>query len=253
MLIMAEKYLILDFDGTITTIKKGKIMRIKNSIINYLTKDLGISYRRVKECYELIKSLNYVNDKYTNESELSLIWALIDILENENYKIDKSRIKNIITQSLYTGSREIYSRRDVEFLNKHANRIIIVSNSPKDLIENILKKNGVENMPTKIIDNAKKDFIDDSFDKVPKYLNKYFKILLRRPCYFQILEDLRNSYEIRLVVGDMFSMDLALPLYLGMQIVLRKRFYTPYWAKELTKKYNGKVISNIYQLETIPS
>ncbi len=49
------------------------------------------------------------------------------------------------------------------------------------------------------------------------------------------------------VVGDVLSLDLALPYFLGMEIVLMENPYTPEWSRDFVRQ-KGRVISELSQL-----
>lgn len=81
---------------------------------------------------------------------------------------------------------------------------------------------------------AKKYVIDDTFDAVPAHLTLPGldrPVLLRRRLYHDRLAGLVNGcgvgFESLIVVGDIFELDLALPLALGAQVVLVTNGFTP--------------------------
>ncbi|MCI0449557.1 MAG: hypothetical protein L0Y79_07205 [Chlorobi bacterium] len=111
--------------------------------------------------------------------------------------------------------------------------------------------------------NAKKFVIDNSYTKLPEFMeitDKY-KVNLRRGSYHKILLDEKPDY----VLGDAFSPDLALPLYLRMKdrsfrhmkVIQKLQPHTPKWVKDYLNKEEFRgityTIKNINELPQIIS
>lgn len=139
--------------------------------------------------------------------------------------------------------------------------IVIVSNSGTERIRNILQASEVracldskDSMLT-IRGNARKFVLGNSDDAIT---HNGYQVSVDRPSYRSIL--LEEAPD--LVLGDVFSLDLALPLALSTRgelknpgIYLRKRDYTPDWSidfmGELTQGAKGGILENFDELLAI--
>jgi len=135
-------------------------------------------------------------------------------------------------------------------LNKAGVEIIVVSNSKTEKIEHLFLKAGqkMTNEHSIIrgrlhaIGDAKKFVIDNSFTEIPESMpiSGRFKVNLRRKNYFKILLKEKPDY----VIGDVFSLDLALPLYLRLnderfsklKVIQKVQKHTPGWVKDFLAK-----------------
>lgn len=80
-------------------------------------------------------------------------------------------------------------------------------------------------------------------------------ILLRRRLYFETLNRLRREADVKwpdiTVVGDIFELDLALPLHRGARVVLMANEHTPdYEVRYLKEHPNASVVRSIPELRT---
>ena len=79
-------------------------------------------------------------------------------------------------------------------------------------------------------------------------------VLVRRPHYRALLERLRADapWDQVTVIGDIFELDLALPLVLGAHVVLVTNSYTPPWEKSFVAGHpRGHVIDDLREIEAI--
>lgn len=145
----------------------------------------------------------------------------------------------------------------VKELNGMGVEIVVVSNSKTEKIEHLFRKAGhtVTNERTikrgrlHAIGDAKKFVINDKFSVLPQYINisGRFNVSLRRENYFNVLLKEKPNY----VIGDVFSLDLALPLYLrlnddrfnGLKIIQKVHKHTPSWVKDYISKDEFKDIA----------
>jgi hypothetical protein len=146
--------------------------------------------------------------------------------------------------------------RIVKQLNQKGVEIIVVSNSRAEKIQHLFTKAGHTATNEKSIvrgklhsrGNAKKFVIDNSHTSLPEFLETTgrYKINLRRGDYHKILTEEKPDY----VMGDVFSLDLALPLYLrlhdkqfaNLKIIQKVQKHTPKWVKDFLSKdkFKGK-------------
>jgi len=142
----------------------------------------------------------------------------------------------------------------VQKINSSGTEIIIVSNSKTKKIEHVFEKAGIKASPehgsvVRVRGDAMKFVLDNSFNEVPEYLNinDKFSVPLRRKSYYEILKEEKPD----IVIGDVFSLDLSLPLYLrlnrkefsNLKVVQRVQTYTPYWVKNFLGRENLKGIA----------
>lgn len=133
--------------------------------------------------------------------------------------------------------------------------IIIASNSRTEKIKYLFSKIGIEVTDESDSDrggvhargDAQKFVIDNNYEKLPEYLEiaENYKVPLRRSNYHKILSEEKPDF----VIGDVFSLDIALPLYLRMndnafsnlKVIQRIQPYTPGWVKNYLNKseHNG--------------
>jgi FMN phosphatase YigB (HAD superfamily) len=138
----------------------------------------------------------------------------------------------------------------VKELNSKGVEIVVVSNSKTEKIEHLFLK--AEQKATNeqqqkrgrlhARGDAKKFEIDNTYSKLPEYLEvtAKYKVSLRRSGYHKILMEEKPDY----VLGDVFSLDLALPVYLRMKersfrhmkVIQKLHPYTPKWVKDYLSK-----------------
>lgn len=94
--------------------------------------------------------------------------------------------------------------------------------------------NGLHWLAARVHGRARKYVVEQAFDRVPESMQLpglSRPILLRRPHYAQVLEQLCLQHHAQIqdvtVVGDIFELDLALPLALGARVVLLANAHTP--------------------------
>ncbi|HRE11224.1 MAG TPA: HAD family hydrolase [Ignavibacteria bacterium] len=134
----------------------------------------------------------------------------------------------------------------IKKLNAAGVEIVVVSNSKTEKIEHLFRKaghtvtneNAIVRGRLHAIGDARKFIIDSAFTELPEFyeITDRFKVCLRRSNYFKILLAEMPDY----VIGDVFSLDLALPLYLRLndkrfeklKVIQRVHKHTPAWVKD---------------------
>ncbi len=126
--------------------------------------------------------------------------------------------------------------------------VTIVSNGSRERICSALDEAGLS---LDVHERTNKMIVRPEFDRVDRHLqvDSLRKIELRRPHYYEALQKLKGegSFSDMTVVGDVLSLDLALPYHLGMNIVLKENPYTPAWSKRFVSR-RGHVIGSLSQL-----
>lgn len=150
----------------------------------------------------------------------------------------------------------------------------IITNSGTEAVENKLghlfaprKHEAVDDFnPLALVDafrdrvqgGAKKYFTDPDFDLVPESLDvpgHLRPVLLRRPRYFDALDTAMErsgvqSWEDVTVIGDIFELDLALPMAMGARVGLLAGPYTPPYEIEFLKNHpRGAVLQDLKEAE----
>ena len=139
----------------------------------------------------------------------------------------------------------------------------IVTNSHTDAVQNKLRsleqqrvahqaKNTTSNQAdislTPLIDRvygrAQKYMVDHDFTQLPVSINLpglERPVLLRRKHYFKVLDQLRQQVQVDWndvwVFGDIFELDLSVPLTLGARVGLMVNDFTPNWEKEYLQQH----------------
>lgn len=145
----------------------------------------------------------------------------------------------------------------VKKLNSAGVEIVIASNSKTEKIEHLFRKAGhtvtneraIKRGRLHAIGDAKKFVIDKGFSEVPESMEikGKFRVNLRRKNYHKILLQEKPDY----VIGDVFSLDLALPLYMrlndsrvkNLKVIQKVQDHTPDWVKDFLSKEEFKGIA----------
>ncbi|TNE45529.1 MAG: HAD family hydrolase [Deltaproteobacteria bacterium] len=109
----------------------------------------------------------------------------------------------------------------------------------------------------RVYGQAKKYMVDDTFEDVPEDLEMpglSRRILLRRAKYFHRIDSLRKEvgaeWDEIMVAGDIFELDLALPLFMGATVGLVTNPFTPAYEKTfLTEHPRGRLINNLSEIK----
>ncbi len=141
----------------------------------------------------------------------------------------------------------------------------VVTNSHADVVrEKILRLGASENgenalawLSERVFGRAQKYLIDDDLHAVPASLpvpGLQRPVLLRRRVYFERLDALRQEqgvgWEDVLVVGDIFELDLSLPLALGARVALMAGPFTPDYERAFVAGHpRGHVLQSLAELK----
>ncbi|HEY3250961.1 MAG TPA: hypothetical protein VGK25_07570 [Ignavibacteria bacterium] len=246
--------------------KPDEVKNILNECIKNMNKtpyDFGWTFENSIACY-------YGEDPFgDNNAIFDFINKSASKSSYSNYKQNLAKIKEAVltrtkNKSLADFSNECFIKSTTQFklegklrpvlsaeavikeLNHNGVEVVIASNSKTDKIEHLFLKAGHKVTNEKsirrgrlhAIGNAQKYVIDPSFKEVPEKLmiTKRFQPELRRKNYYNILFEEKPDY----VLGDVFSLDLALPVYLRlnnpqfnkMKVIQKVHPHTPDWVKD---------------------
>lgn len=148
-------------------------------------------------------------------------------------------------------------------------QVVVVSNSSTQKIEHLFLKMGKQPTNERSFKpgnvhargNAMKFILKQDFNSIPAILKteKRYDVQLRRESYYDMLIDEAPDY----VLGDVFSLDISLPLYLKLndsrfsklKIIQVIHKYTPDWVKDFLSQdeLNGFVfmIEDISELPDV--
>ncbi len=176
-------------------------------------------------------------------------------LANHSYQTMVSETAKALVKPMDVGAGEV-----LKTLLSRGHQVVVVSNSGTERIRNILASSEVAeyldgpDSPLSIRGNAQKFVLGDSDDCLQ---SEGYRVSVDRPIYRSILLEERPD----VVVGDVFSLDLALPLALSLRgerplrdtrMFLRKRHYTPNWSiqfmGELMRGAKGGILERFDEL-----
>lgn len=147
--------------------------------------------------------------------------------------------------------------------------VVVASNSKTLKIEHLFSKIGYE--PTNeesqergalhARGNSMKFVIHNDYTELPEYLiiNESYRVPLRRKSYHEVLKDEKPDF----VIGDVFSLDIALPLYLrltvpefsNLKVIQKVQKHTPRWVGDFLgkKEFEGiaYTVENISELPAL--
>jgi len=109
----------------------------------------------------------------------------------------------------------------------------------------------------KVVGLAQKQVFDDCCVSLPRDLQLpglKRPVLVRRPHYRDLLDLLRHDrpWQEVVVVGDIFELDLSLPLVLGARVVLAANRFTPNYERKYVGSHpRGYVIEDLRELKAI--
>lgn len=158
-------------------------------------------------------------------------------------------------------------------LSGDAGELFVVTNSHTEAVQNKIaqldsnrEQNNTNNpslspLIERVFGRAQKYIVDPSFDLVPESLtlpglNR--PVLLRRRHYFEVLNRLREQAGIPWsqvwVFGDIFELDLSLPIALGASVGLMANQFTPQWELDyLATHERGYILQSLNQVQEILS
>lgn len=140
----------------------------------------------------------------------------------------------------------------------------VVTNSHRDAVQKKIRSLGARPDGTSSLDwlaervhgEARKYVLDDTFRAVDEAMTLpglTRPVLLRRKKYFDVLEQLRAAAGAEwgdvTVVGDIFELDLSLPLALGARVGLVVNEFTPPWEREFVAAHpRGTLVLSLEQV-----
>jgi phosphoglycolate phosphatase-like HAD superfamily hydrolase len=143
----------------------------------------------------------------------------------------------------------------------------VVTNSHRDAVQKKIRSLGaqadgpstLEWLAERVYGEARKYVLDDTFTAVPAEMalpGLDRPVLLRRRKYFEVLETLRKEAGAEwadvTVVGDIFELDLSLPLALGASVGLVVNDFTPPWERAFVEQHpRGTLVLSLSQVPAL--
>lgn len=171
---------------------------------------------------------------------------------------DRTRLLDgILYKYNYTKTLNVFREGAGEVLHGLAGTATyIVTNSHTEHVKAKVADLGVDWLVERVHGRAKKYVIEHDFDMVPEAMTVEGlsrPILLRRANYYRVLarllEDNGLDWSELLVVGDIFELDLALPLLMGARVGLVVNDFTPAYERDyLAAHPRGLLVHDIREI-----
>ena len=251
------KNIIMDYDGTATNNHERAGMVLKY-ILKKFSDEYNVNFDFLEKKHCLAKEELKKNDvKYPYvklneivcycEDELIIDeLSLTKIMNDHCYQYFRTfQLKNpMIFSEAYEKTTPFFVEGLADFLKKNMDNLCVVSNVSNEKISEEIMSLGLEPV---VIGNARKHHVNPRLKGIKeRILIGERTINIDRPFYRTILENFNPEESI--VVGDNFSMDLALPLSMGFDVALVKNEYNS-WAQKYMKIIGKKVIENVSELD----
>lgn len=248
---MGIELVVLDFDGTVTEIKKeGKPFTsgYKDDVSAALDMEL-LEFRKKWKAAQRKVRRNPVEYGWEIDG-IMVTHALVDpiiytqtvagvVMDDAGFLLDQEERKAFlkkIFEDNYPKTGAFFRQGVDDFLHivKSAFDLCIVTNSRTNHVVDKIKELPSDHSDIPIYGNALKFIPTPDWTEVPEYVedNGFIRpVFLRRKRYWDVLQkimDKRNLISEQVaVVGDIYEMDLALPEYKGMNIILAPNSMTP--------------------------
>lgn len=176
-------------------------------------------------------------------------------------KAGKSDLYNVLEFHFRSAHTAVDHRYDQQLVNDLCNKMAemgyaasMISTSPEQDIVRIL---GQVNMD--IYGGTLKFNFDKGFVKYGENMqvmhgpHTYTVNNVRSKVYHDVIEKVEQKQgPMKAVVGDVFTLDLALPLAMGKHIILKKNDYTPAWSENYVHNHErGHVVEDIAEIPSL--
>ena len=274
------KILILDFDGTVTNAEdEGKGFR--EGYLEDLALLTGKPYEEVvalAEKFEADITKNPTQHGWVYNGSIvapatvdpylrlmPVARMILNHYECVTVESDRTRLLDaILFKYNYQKTGIVFKEEAKEVLTQlQGEEVYIITNSHTNPVQNKLRSLGgdheghpLEWLERRVYGRAKKYIVDNHFDELPESLELPGldrPVLLRRRIYFETLKRLREEHQADwsdfLVVGDIFELDLALPLALGAHIGLVTNPFTPGYEREFVQSHpKARLIDSLNEI-----
>ena len=172
---------------------------------------------------------------------------------------DRTRLLDgILYKYNYTKTLNVFRDGAAEVLHGlEGTATYVVTNSHTEHVKAKIADLGVHWLVERVHGRAKKYVIEDSFDTLPATMTMEGlsrPILLRRANYHRVLsallEENGKDWSELLVVGDIFELDLAVPLALGARVGLVVNAFTPAYEQAYLDAHPRGIL--VHDIREIP-
>lgn len=187
---------------------------------------------------------------------------IFDHFEAFTREADRSRLLDgVLYKYNYEKTRDVPREGAGEVLRALRGRpVYVVTNSHTEAVQRKIRTLGADGaeddlewLVQRVTGRARKYLIDDTWGGVPEALRLEGlsrPVLLRRRLYAEVLDGLRVTcgaeWSDVVVVGDIFELDLAVPLALGARVGLLVNPFTPPWEQTyLASHPRGALLTSI--------
>ncbi|HSB46571.1 MAG TPA: HAD family hydrolase [Candidatus Bilamarchaeum sp.] len=256
---------ILDFDGTLTDVEKEAAGFGERYLLD-LCSVLGIAEAELGRLWEaerrkLDESPDFgwsvggkiVAPAYADPHILATATAgaVLDSLGLFMDKAERLKLSDSIFHRNYPLNPTVFRDGAGEFLRELMDKfpVFIVTSSEAGNVERKLAQLGPGRAPP-VFGSAQKYAIDDSWAAVPEGMEVGGlgrPVLLRRKKYWEIIEGILASAGVSrgeaLVAGDIFELDLSLPLFMGVPVCLVMKGATGIYEIDAVSGYERGIVA----------
>ena len=282
---MSQKnIIILDFDGTITDAeaegrpyKEGYLEDIALIIDKDIQEIQQQAIEIEKEIHEDAQNFGWIyNDKIVAPATVDPYLRVMPIarilLERNNIHLDSQIRDRILDRILYKYNYPKTTLAFKEGAQKFFRTLAQISNTETYVVTNSHTKPVQEKIRSlgdkdefnwlieRVFGSAKKYVVDSNWNTSQEVFpigtemqipNLQRPVYLQRKNYFEVISSICQKHQINdfhnlLVIGDIFELDLALPLCLGARVALMTNAHTPQYEKDFLFSHpNGHLVSNL--------
>lgn len=273
---MGIELVVLDFDGTITEIDREAGSAVERWIAD-IGRELGLSDSEINQKwfeaqtrietdpknYGWLMGNRIVAPAYADPLVMARI--ISDLLFDEaGIYMDRPERENILQNRFfkenYGKMSTVFKEEADYFLSELQNKwaACIVTNSSTGGVEKKIVQLPTDHSAIPILGDAKKYVLESSWKAVPESVERlgYGRpLFLQRKKYGDVLTGLIDARGLKpeqvAVVGDIYELDLLLPEYLGMHIILTPRDSTPTFEIEAVRtSLRGYAASSLREVLT---
>jgi FMN phosphatase YigB (HAD superfamily) len=231
---MSKSKLLVDFDGTLT-IADSSIGSFKKSFEEEFVRATGINPARLHRLLETA-TRRILEDPSKGWERNGVVVApatadpyVLNTITHQDVcdglgisRTERDKLLDICFRKAYSGNSVEFREGIERFLEDVQGRydVAVITNSTTGRVQRELGEIGFSHIP--VFGDAQKYTINHENDEVPESVDLPDfprPVMLRRENYLNILRNIGFPPKDTTVLGDIYEMDLALPDYLGMNLM----------------------------------